>query len=406
MAACDADALVYLLPGDENEPGQAVLAGPDTGLLAVELPLLATARRQPLEDYLTAAEARSGGNGSDPAAEADWEEALTALCDWAYPAALSPVLAALTARTAANPARRSRSGPVRLVLVPCGTLGVVPWHAARLPRTMPFGHACEFLTISYAASGGQFLQAAARAPRPPAAAPVLVSDPGMTLVRAELEVTALRDAFYPAARLFGEFYGPTAEPAAPGTPDDLLTALRGPLSLLHIASHGEAGTRPTVSALHLAEAGSPASGHLTVTRLLDHAALGSGTPGGAPQESGGDGPLVVLSACETDLSRRDHDEALTLATAFVANGARDVVGSRWTTQDSASALMMAVFHHHVAVEGRSPADALREAQLWMLDPDRRNPGCLDGELLREMRRPGLERPSAWAAFTHQGSPAR
>jgi CHAT domain-containing protein len=114
--------------------------------------------------------------------------------------------------------------------------------------------------------------------------------------------------------------------------------------------------------------------------------------------------LVVLSACQTDLSTRDHDEALTLTTAFVAGGARDVVGSRWTTQDSASALLMAVFHHRLAVDGLSPVDALRAAQLWMLDPRRENPGSLRGELLRQLDRPDLDRIALWAAFIHQGHP--
>ncbi|WP_262412312.1 CHAT domain-containing protein, partial [Streptomyces fungicidicus] len=57
-------------------------------------------------------------------------------------------------------------------------------------------------------------------------------------------------------------------------------------------------------------------------------------PGRAP---GTAGPLVVLSACETDLSTGDHDEALTLSTALVARGAADVVGSRWAVDDCATA---------------------------------------------------------------------
>lgn len=197
----------------------------------------------------------------------------------------------------------------------------------------------------------------------------------------------------------------------------------GEASLLHVASHGSAGPRPTVSALSLAFPGgseawraerggpgaSPDLGMLTVTRLLD---VPDDRAGGkaataktatAPRRAG---PLVVLSACETDLSTRDHDEALTLATAFVARGARNVVGSRWRTYDGASALMMAVFHHFVAVEGQDPASALRSAQLWMLDPRRRVPAGVDSALARDAQLPGLERLSVWAAFAHQGHPGR
>lgn len=256
---------------------------------------------------------------------------------------------------------------------------------------------------------------------------MLVADPGLTLPHAELEVASLHASCYPRARLLGDMYEPPVEPAAAGTPDDVLDALGGTPSLLHVACHGSAGTSPTASALQLAPPGSgtrpdtdtdtdtdtgtgtdtgtdtgtgpePDPGSLTVARLLADGSHGT---------SASDGPLVVLSACETDLSNRDHDEALTLTTAFLSRGARGVVGSRWAARDSAAALMTAVFHHYLRIEGRSPVDALRAAQLWMLDPDRRNPGSLSGRLVRELGRGqglGLDHPAAWAAFTHQGHP--
>ncbi|WP_338001645.1 CHAT domain-containing protein [Streptomyces naphthomycinicus] len=117
------------------------------------------------------------------------------------------------------------------------------------------------------------------------------------------------------------------------------------------------------------------------------------------------GPLVVLSACETDLSTGHHDEALTLATALVTRGAADVVGSRWAVRDGPTAVMMAVFHHHLTTGGLAPPDALRAAQLWMLDPRRTLPFPLDGPLRHEAARPDLHHLQHWAAFTHQGNPA-
>ncbi|MCB5167667.1 CHAT domain-containing protein [Streptomyces bambusae] len=454
VEACDADALVYLLAGPGSEPGVAVLVGPACGTRAVLLPGLCADRSGPLLRYLATAADRSrvlagealtdgapaAADGRAPAGPAGplgeaatpdaaeppplpdeqaveqaWESALSDLCDWAYPAALGPVLGALSARTEGPPGSAGSDGPPgrqrlpRLVLVPCGNLGVVPWHAARLPGGGPGDYACRIAAVSYAASGGQFLRTAGRDRRAPAEAPVLLADPRLELTHAEREAAALNAAFYPGARMLGAYYEPVVEPEAEGTPDELLAVLRDRPSLVHLACHGSAGPSPDVSSLHLAfpvgaeelsaadggPGARPDLGMLTVARLLDHAS------GGRPDPSG---PLVVLSACETDLSRRDHDEALTLATAFVTHGARDVVGSRWTTQDGASALMMAVFHHHVAVEGRSPADALRETQLWMLDPDRRDPGTLGPELARELHRPGLDRLPVWAAYVHQGNP--
>lgn len=412
VAEGGADALVYLLPGEGDAPGVGIVVGADFGVGIGGLPLLSGTESGPLERYLDAAAERSKRLG-EPAAEQAWEEALSTLCDWAYRAALDDILTAVTQHLTAGESRReNRSGPPRIVLVPCGRLGVVPWHAARLPAAASHDYVCQIAVISYAASGGQFLRTVKRASRDTTGAAVLIADPRQELTYAELEATALYEAFYPQARLYGEFFEPPVEPVAAGTPDEVLALLSDPSkapSLLHVASHGSAGVRPTVSALHLAfpdgtdvlpaEEGGPGAepdrGMLTVTRLLDRP---------WHEQPGAQGPLVVLSACETDLSTRDHDEALTLTTAFVSGGARNVVGSRWTAQDGASALMMAVFHHYLTVEGQGPADALRAAQLWMLDPDRKNPGSLTGALLREIRRPGLERLPVWAAFIHQGHP--
>ncbi|GGQ77087.1 CHAT domain-containing protein [Streptomyces flaveolus] len=414
VAEGDADALVYLLAGEGTMPGMAIVVGPDTGTGVRALPLLSGEHSGPLERYLDAA-ARHQASPGDSAATAAWEDALSELCDWATGAMVAPVMSGLAERLAANEdRRRDRPGPPRIVLVPCGRLGIVPWHAARLPAGAPHAYACQAIVFSYAASGRQFLDSVRRARRAPDADAVLVADPSMSLPYADLEVTALQRSVYPGARLYGELYEPPVEPEAAGTPDDLLDALGGAPSLLHIACHGSAGPSPTASALQLAypqggpeesaelppdEGGPdarPNAGMLTVSRLLGRRTGERRTP---------DGPLIVLSACETDLSRRDHDEALTLTTAFVAGGARDVVGSRWATRDSASALMMAVFHHYVAVEGRSPVDALRAAQMWMLDPRRTAPASLGGDLLDELGKgPVLDRPAAWAAFIHQGHP--
>lgn len=425
--AADADALVYLVPGAAGTPGMAVILMPGIGSEAFLLHALTGERSEPLTEYLEAAAARSR-YGSE-AAERAWENALGELCDWAWSAVMEDIRELALRRRAEFYSDGDGDGgadgaaPPRVVLVPCGNLGVVPWHAARTREGEgdgdgdPYRYVCEDLVVSYASSGHQLLLTVGREAVPVDSAPVLVADPRLSLTHAEREISALHASFFPQARLFGEFYQPPAPPEAPGTPAELLELLEPPtdaadkpLSLLHVASHGSAGTRPTISALSLAFPGDseswpaglggpgalPDAGMLTVTRLLDLPAEDS-----AWRRTG---PLVVLSACETDLSTRDHDEALTLATAFVVRGARNVVGSRWRTSDGASALMMAVFHHFTAVDGLDPAAALRAAQRWMLDPGRRLPGSVKGTSARDAEMTGLDRPSLWAAFIHQGHP--
>jgi hypothetical protein len=81
---------------------------------------------------------------------------------------------------------------------------------------------------------------------------------------------------------------------------------------------------------------------------------------------------------------------------------RDGVGSRWEIPDSATSLLMFMFHLRVARYGDSPRDALRLAQLWLLNPDRKPPEEMPGELAQRARRLRLRDITAWAGFVHQG----
>lgn len=388
-AAAGLDALVYLVPG-QNGSGYALLIRP-TNQSPVICPLPHLNLSEPaLQRYLDTAAARSqlANQGTDQrqrnTAEEAWRQALEELCDWAWPAAVGALLNILA------PAK-----PPRIVLVPCDRLGVVPWHAARRrdAETGIVRYACQDAIFTYAPSALELMRAASRKRLPLAERQVLVADPESSLVWPAIEVEALRAAYYPNAQLYGQLFD--QEPDAVGSPEDLLAVLPGPhrfgASLIHFSCHGIAGPSPSRSALRLA------GGELTVARLLDL------PPRDTARRAG---PLIVLGACETDLSTRDHDEALTLSTALVSRGAADVVGSRWAAQDGATAVMMSVFHHHLALHGHSPADALRAAQLWMLDPHRQPPPTLTDPALRtEATRSDLHQLHLWAAFTHQGNPA-
>jgi CHAT domain-containing protein len=124
----------------------------------------------------------------------------------------------------------------------------------------------------------------------------------------------------------------------------------------------------------------------------------------------------VLTTCLGDFTDRAHDEVLALSTALLAAGCASVVGSRWEVRELRTAIMMFMFHHFLAESVRAEgeprvAEALREAQLWMLDEDRQAPPDMPDLLAAEVRRaarPEFRRELAladvasWAAFTVQG----
>jgi CHAT domain-containing protein len=76
--------------------------------------------------------------------------------------------------------------------------------------------------------------------------------------------------------------------------------------------------------------------------------------------------LVTLSACDTGVGKVEGEEGITnLAEAFLVSGARAVVASLWSVDDTFTRALMDRFYSHIA-EGQGTAKALREAKLDML----------------------------------------
>jgi CHAT domain-containing protein len=184
--------------------------------------------------------------------------------------------------------------------------------------------------------------------------------------------------------------------SAAADPADVLAALPRPghpgASLLHFGCHGRARVPVLSSYLDLGQ-----GGELAVRDILRQ---GRKWQAGRQQaESGG---LVVLASCLSDVTEADFDEALTLATAFISAGAAGVVAARWSVADTETALFMIVFHRYLNSTHPEPAQALRAAQLWMLDPDRIIPDGLPAVLRGRVRATRLAEPAAWAGFAYQG----
>lgn len=418
LAALDADALVYLVPATSSDTGYAVIAPAQGPPASMELPGLALDDQSDLGRYLNALSNRdaalvsagpfpAGGSVSEPRAgagpanaghlrdvalqraESRFVDTLDALCDWAWGAAIGPLLEQYLARRPAAESAR----PPRLVLVPMGSLARVPWQAARRPDGT---YAVQLAAFSQAASARMLCASAARTPVPLAPVGLVVGDPDTTYASAELtaarvEAYAIHQSFYRGGRYLGR--RPDGRPSRSGAGTaaqirDWLTSIRpGAGAMLHLACHGVVEVNETTSYLLLA-----GRERLTAEELI-------GVLAEAPQRALG---LVVLAACRTGVSSRGYDEAYSLGTAFLAGGARSVLSTQWSIPDRATSVLMFMFHHFLMTERRPAWDALRRSQLWMLDPDRRPPAGMSPQLRRQLWQTDPAQIVAWAGFVHWG----
>nr|WP_286177635.1 CHAT domain-containing protein [Rhodopirellula sp. JC639] len=105
--------------------------------------------------------------------------------------------------------------------------------------------------------------------------------------------------------------------------------------------------------------------------------------------------LVVLSACETGLGEiNDNEGAFGMQRALFQAGVRATIGSLWKVSDDATSQLMTEIYRRMARDRLGVADALRQAQLSLLDV-----GLLDDERPRD-----YSAPFFWAAFTVAGDP--
>ena len=75
--------------------------------------------------------------------------------------------------------------------------------------------------------------------------------------------------------------------------------------------------------------------------------------------------LLVLSACET--ASGDNRAALGMAGVAVRSGARTTVATLWTVRDDSTAILMSEFYRRLVQSDLTKAEALRQAQLALLN---------------------------------------
>jgi CHAT domain-containing protein/tetratricopeptide (TPR) repeat protein len=305
---------------------------------------------------------------------------------------LSPVSAQLTAK--------------RLVVIADGALQYVPFAALTVStgpyRPLVFDH--ELVSLPSASSlAVQRQNLKDRAPAPKSVA--VVADPVFSTNDARLKGGAQAPAVTDAAatriieHLQGTAKGQLSIPRLPFTrweADQILAvapagatfkavdfnanrsiATGGELSkyrYVHFATHGYLDTsRSNLSAIVLSlfdEQGKPQDGFLRAHDIYNLK---------LPAE------LVVLSACETGLGKEVTGEGLEgLTRGFMYAGARRVIVSLWNVNDKATAALMQHLYAGMLRNGKTPAAALRAAQIEML------------------RTRQWQSPYFWAPFVMQG----
>jgi CHAT domain-containing protein len=123
--------------------------------------------------------------------------------------------------------------------------------------------------------------------------------------------------------------------------------------IIHIAAHGFADTQfPERSGLVLGvDSNSHDDGLLQVREIL---------------RLRFNADLVTLSACNTGVGKLQGEEGVTnLVEAFLVSGAKAVVASLWSADDTYTLALMERFYTHLE-EGQDKAAALRQAKLDLL----------------------------------------
>ncbi len=390
----DADALVYLVPGEGVRPGHAVLApaaGPPSYLT---LPSLNPSSVPEFDRYLSALARRDlGAPGSDPGGtgsartgpDGDLAACLDEIGRWAWDAAMRPLIERYLPRLPGHPAR-----PPRIELIPMGELARIPWSAARRPDGR---YALELIALSQVASARMLVRSATEPAVPLTPTGLVVGDPDGSLPAARLEAYAIRQTFYRGARYLGRRPDGSPSRSGDGTADEVRAWLTSPDpvagAVLHLACHGFVESGGARATAYLSLAGGD---RLTAEELVTLLA-------GVPDRAIG---LVVLAACRTGLSLNGYDEAYSLGTAFLAGGVRAVLTSQWSVPDEETSALMFMVHRGLRVQGRPAWAALRDAQLWMLDEDRDVPDDMPEPLRAQIARSDLRAVVAWAAFGHWG----
>jgi CHAT domain-containing protein/tetratricopeptide (TPR) repeat protein len=296
-------------------------------------------------------------------------------------------------------ARLVEFGINQIIIMPQGGLGLLPIHAAWRIVDGQKRYLLDDIEVRYAPSGYALrtaqIRAAAHQQKSALVAGVSKYVNLNDLPNVPVEVESIAECFHTMPLLNAQTTRQAVIDQTPGK------------AYVHLSCHGNfAFGGVNDSALYLAN-----DEPLTMTDILTRLKLDAAR-------------LVSLSACETGITdtSRNPDEFVGLPAAFMQAGAPGVVSTLWTVADNSTALLMEKFYRLHIKDGKPPATALREAQLWLRELTRRELGAyyeeiymrmspdsaLDAsiKLIQENGSPDdrlYAHPFYWAAFTYTGA---
>jgi len=234
-----------------------------------------------------------------------------------------------------------------LVIIPDAATASIPF--AMLKNAATGKYLIEEVTLTFAPSAATYVQTLERAKAAASQRPLIIGDPEFKqtlfpglprLPNAESEARQI-GAMYPSADI-------RTGRAASRHP--LLIAMES-ASLIHVAAHAVANDRdPSLSVIPLAP-DSDGDGLLYVREIASMRLRLA--------------PVVVLAGCRTASVTNGPASVSSLATAFLAAGARSVVGTLWDIDDDIAADASVELHEAMS-RGEKPSTALRSVQLRML----------------------------------------
>jgi CHAT domain-containing protein/tetratricopeptide (TPR) repeat protein len=239
-------------------------------------------------------------------------------------------------------------GARRVILMPQGGLGLLPLHAAwRMEngtrRYFMDDYIVRYAPSAYALDAAQRRLAARDGQRSALVVGVGEYQHFNDLPNTRPEAEAIAKLFDTSPLLDAQATFQAVLAGAPGS------------AYLHLACHGAfAWGAPLNSALVLG-----GDEELTLADIIDKLDLDAAR-------------LVTLSACETGITdvQESPDEYVGLPAGLMRAGAPGVVSSLWTVEDRSTALLMERFYRYHLEDNLPPAEALRDAQMWLRDVTR------------------------------------